>query len=129
MNKYPQKVIVYGVIIVMTIITAVYAGYFESEDLSFIIKSSSMSPIMKINDTIIVDPTIPFDSIEIGDIIVFDRPSDRDRVIVHRVVSIIDDDPLTLRTQGDANPASIPGTDFPITEEEYIGKVSRIIEG
>jgi len=27
------------------------------------------------------------------------------------------------RTKGDANPASIPGTDFPITENEYIGKV------
>ena len=38
-------------------------------------------------------------------------------------MSIIDDNPKTIRTQGDANPASIPGTDFPITEEEYIGKV------
>ena len=28
-----------------------------------------------------------------------------------------------LERQGDANPASIPGTDFPITAEEYIGKV------
>ena len=44
------------------------------------------------------------------------------RVIVHRVVSILDDNPKTIRTQGDANPGSIPGTDFPITEEEYIRK-------
>jgi signal peptidase len=40
------------------------------------------------------------------------------------VVSIINDDPKTVRTQGDANSASIRGTDFPITEEEYIGKVA-----
>ena len=43
------------------------------------------------------------------------------------MASIIDEDPLTIRTKGDANPASIPGTDFPITEEEYIGKVAYVI--
>ena len=66
----------------------------------------------------------PFEDIEVGDIIVFDRPSDHNRVIVHRVASILDDDPKTIRTKGDANPGSIPGTDFPITEEEYLGKVA-----
>ena len=70
----------------------------------------------------------PFEDIEIGDIIVFNRPSDHNRVIVHRVVSITDDDPKTLRTKGDSNPASIPGTDFPITQEEYIGKVVYTLE-
>ncbi len=48
-------------------------------------------------------------------------------MIVHRVVSITDDDPRTLRTKGDNNVASIPGTDFPITEKEYIGKVEYIV--
>ena len=43
------------------------------------------------------------------------------------MVSITNEDPKTIRTQGDANPGSIPGTDFPITEEEYIGKVAYII--
>ena len=43
------------------------------------------------------------------------------------MVSITNEDPRTIRTQGDANPGSIPGTDFPITEEEYIGKVAHII--
>ena len=28
-----------------------------------------------------------------------------------------------MRTKGDANSASIPGTDYPITEDEYIGTV------
>jgi len=69
----------------------------------------------------------PFEEVEVGDIIVFNRPSGHDRVIVHRVVSIIDNDPFTIRTKGDANPASIPGTDFPITDEEFIGKVANVI--
>jgi signal peptidase len=66
---------------------------------------------------------VTFEEIQVGDIIVFDRPSGHDRVIVHRVVSITDDNPKTIRTKGDNNVASIPGTDFPITEKEYIGKV------
>ena len=48
-------------------------------------------------------------------------------MIVHRVESILSEDPLTVRTQGDANPSWIRGTDYPITEEEYIGKVQYII--
>jgi signal peptidase len=82
-----------------------------------------MIPVLEVYDVLIVQGHDPFEEVEIGDIIVFNRPSDHNRVIVHRVVSIIDENPKTIRTQGDANPASIPGTDFPISEEEYIGKV------
>ena len=38
--------------------------------------------------------------VQIGDIIVFDRPSDHDRVIVHRVESITNENPIELRTKG-----------------------------
>jgi len=48
-------------------------------------------------------------------------------VIVHRVVAVVDDDPLTLRTKGDNNQNSIVGTDYPITEEEYKGTVIHVI--
>ena len=51
----------------------------------------------------------------------------QEKVIVHRVVAVVDDDPKTLRTKGDNNQASILGTDFPITEKEYIGTVVHII--
>jgi len=43
------------------------------------------------------------------------------------VVAVVDDDPKTLRTKGDNNQASIPGTDFPITEQEYVGTVVHVI--
>ena len=109
----------------------------------YVVASGSMIPVLEIYDVLVVQGDCfdlggildiedcirfswytPFEDIEVGDIIVFDRPSDHNRVIVHRVASIISDDPKTIRTQGDANPGSIPGTDFPITEEEYIGKVA-----
>jgi len=96
---------------------------FGTQNPFYVVASGSMIPELEVYDVLIVQGHEPFEDVEKGDIIVFNRPSDHDRVIVHRVVSIMNDDPKTLRTKGDANPASIPGTDFPITEEEYIGKV------
>ena len=32
-----------------------------------------------------------------------------------------------VRTKGDANPSSIAGTDYPITEKEYLGKVEHVV--
>ena len=89
----------------------------------YVVASGGMGPTLDMYDVIITQGHEPFEDIAIGDIIVFLRPSDHNRVQFARVVSILDDDPKTIRTQGDANNASIPGTDFPITEEEYIGKV------
>ena len=96
---------------------------FGTENPFYVVASGSMIPELQVYDVLIVQGHVAFEEVKIGDIIVFDRPSDHDRVIVHRVVSITDEDPRTLRTKGDNNVASIPGTDFPITEKEYIGKV------
>ncbi len=93
----------------------------------YVVSSGSMVPELEVYDVLVVNGNILFEEVEVGDIIVFNRPSGHDRVIVHRVAAIIDEDPFTIRTKGDANPASIPGTDFPITEEEYIGKVWHVI--
>lgn len=93
----------------------------------YVVSSGSMVPVLQVYDVLIVDGKISFDKVQVGDIIVFNRPSGHDRVIVHRVAAIIDENPFTIRTKGDANPASIPGTDFPITEEEYIGKVWQVV--
>jgi len=124
------KGVIKDIIIVVVGVIVIWLGLqlaFGTENPFYVVASGSMIPELEVYDVLIVQGHAPFEDIEIGDIIVFNRPSDHNRVIVHRVVSIIDDDPKTLRTQGDANPASIPGTDFPITEEEYIGKVEYTI--
>jgi len=93
----------------------------------YVVASGSMIPVLEVYDVLIVQGHEPFEDIKVGDIIVFNRPSGHDRVIVHRVESIIGEDPKIIRTKGDANVASIPGTDFPITQEEYIGKVVYVV--
>lgn len=127
-RKY--KALVKDLIIVGAGILAILIGlqlFFGTSNPFYVVASGSMVPELQVYDIIVIYGNEPFEEVEVGDIIVFDRPSDHDRVIVHRIVSITDRDPFTVRTQGDANPASIPGTDFPITEEEYIGTVAYVI--
>ena len=126
MKKSISKGVIKDIIIVGVGVLVIWIGLqaaFGTQNPFYVVASGSMIPVLEVYDVLIVQGHEPFEDIEVGDIIVFNRPSDHNRVIVHRVASIIDDEPKTVRTKGDANPASIPGTDFPITEEEYIGKV------
>ena len=117
-------IIIIGIAVIFVILQVVF-GFGTNP--FYVVASGSMIPELQVHDIIVVQGNIPFEEIEISDIIVFNRPSDHNKVIVHRVVTILDDDPKTLRTKGDANMGSIPGTDFPITEEEYLGKMVFII--
>ena len=125
-KKIISKGVIKDILIVVVGVLIIWLGLqiaFGTQNPFYVVASGSMIPVLEVYDVIVIQGHVPFEEVEIGNIIVFNRPSDHDRVIVHRVVSITDDNPKTIRTQGDANNASIPGTDFPITEEEYIGKV------
>ncbi len=129
-KKSMSKGILKDIIIVAIGVIVIWVGLqvaFGTQNPFYVVASGSMIPVLQVYDVLIVQGHEPFEDIKVGDIIVFNRPSGHDRVIVHRVASIIDDEPKTIRTKGDANPASIPGTDFPITKEEYIGKVAYVI--
>ena len=97
----------------------------------YIVSSGSMEPVLKVNDILVVRDGQSFDDLKIGEIIVFHRPEGGDRVIVHRIVEITEDrnGDRIIRTKGDANPSSIPGTDSPITKDKYIGRVVYVIPG
>jgi signal peptidase I len=98
----------------------------------YVVSSGSMEPELKVNDVLIVRDGGSWEELNVGDIIVFNRPEGGDRVIVHRIVDTDvdgDDGEMMIRTKGDANPASIPGTDYPIKQDDYIGKVIYVIPG
>ena len=124
------KGIVRDVVIVAVSIAIIWLGlqaYFGTSNPFYVVSSGSMYPTLAMYDIIVVTGHAQFDDVTIGDVIVFDRPKDEAKVIVHRVVAEVGDDPKVLRTKGDNNQASIPGTDFPITEENYLGTVAHII--
>jgi signal peptidase len=122
--------IVKDIIIIAIGIAIIWIGLrvaFGTENPFYVVSSGSMIPNLNIFDVIVVQGHVSFDQLKIGDIIVFNRPDGHDKVIVHRVAEILNKDPLVIRTKGDANPGSIPGTDFPITKNDYIGKVVYVI--
>jgi len=111
--------------------------------------SGSMIPVIHLDDLITVDDEFsPFKEVRIGDIIAFraPEPSEENKVLVHRVMAIIEKGnnltgnvvlcaPIaineeiqekTLLTKGDANECSLPGIDFPITVQNYIGTVVKV---
>ena len=130
MTSRSIKNIIKDIVIVAVCVAVVWIAlqvYFGTPNPFYVVSSGSMYPELAMYDIIVVTGHASFEDVKVGDIIVFDQPKDHDKVIVHRVVAVVDDDPKTLRTKGDNNQASIPGTDFPITEEEYIGTVVHLI--
>tara|TARA_B100001079_G_scaffold263475_1_gene266733 strand:- start:4270 stop:4944 length:675 start_codon:yes stop_codon:yes gene_type:complete len=128
------KNLVKDVIIVIVAIAVIWIGLqvvFGTANPFYVVSSGSMIPTLEIYDVIVVEGNTSFEDVKKGDIIVFYSPAKYDlgeeRVIVHRVESIISEDPKTIQTRGDANPRSMKNVDYPITEKIYLGKVEYII--
>ena len=124
------KGIIRDIVIVAISIAIIWIGlqaYFGTSNPFYVVSSGSMYPQLAMYDIIVVTGHAQFADVTIGDVIVFERPKDGAKVIVHRVVAEVGVDPKVLRTKGDNNQDSIPGTDFPITEENYLGTVVYII--
>ena len=128
------KNLVKDVIIVIVAIAVIWISLqvvFGTSNPFYVVSSGSMIPTLEVYDVIVVEGNTPFQDVKKGDIIVFYSPAKyelgEERVIVHRVDSIISEEPRTLQTKGDANPRSMKNVDYPITEEIYLGKVEFII--
>ena len=134
MGKRSTKYLIKDIVIIVIAIAVIWFGLqaiFGTANPFYVVSSGSMIPALQVYDVIVVEGNTPFDDIKKGDIIVFYSPKlyeqGKERVIVHRVTLEMGEDPKIVRTKGDANPASIAGTDYPITEKEYLGKVEHVI--
>jgi len=92
-----------------------YADHFQAT-------SENMEPVIMKGNEVEIDRSFPFAEMKIGDTMVFASNPDG-RKLLSRIVEVTEEKPYTLRTQGDANSASLPGREYSITEEQYIGKV------
>ena len=134
MGKSSTKSLIKDIVIIVIAIAVIWFGLqaiFGTANPFYVVSSGSMIPALQVYDVIVVEGNTPFDDVKKGDIIVFYSPKlyeqGKERVIVHRVTLEMGEDPKIVRTKGDANPASIAGTDYPITEKEYLGKVEHVI--
>ena len=134
MGTSSTKNLIKDAIIIIVAIAIIWLGLqavFGTANPFYVVSSGSMIPVLQVYDVIVVEGNTPFEDVEKGDIIVFYSPKlyeqGKERVIVHRVSLLMGEDPKIVRTKGDANPASIAGTDYPITEKEYLGKVQHVV--
>jgi signal peptidase I len=97
---------------------------YENEGNMYKIKSGSMSPTFE-DGYLVGVGKFNFNDLRLGDIIAFHRPTGEDVIIISRVMELQTgpQNETVITTKEDANPASIPGTDFPIREYNYIGRV------
>ena len=117
-------IIVIGVVLIWFAVKVV----FNVDNPFYVVSSGSMIPVLNVGDILIVKDGNTFNSLKVGDVIVFNRPQGGDRVIVHRIIEISDRfGEKVIVTKGDANDGIIPGTDFPIREKDYIGTVAYTV--
>jgi signal peptidase I len=116
----------------------------------YVVVSGSMIPNLNIGDLLVIDHNYNYNNLKVGDIIVFNTPGVNNKgqhlTIVHRVAEIITVPSIErggsnndqnndnhnsiikiIRTKGDANPGSIRLLDYPIRQQNYIGKVVHVI--
>ena len=117
-------IIVIGVVLIWFAVKVV----FNVDNPFYVVSSGSMIPVLNVGDILIVKDGNTFNSLKVGDVIVFNRPQGGDRVIVHRIIEISDRfGEKVIVTKGDANDGIIPGTDFPIREKDYLGSVAYTV--
>ena len=137
-NKIKNKQIIKTVttIIVIILITTsfwfVVKVYFKTDNPIYVVTSGSMSPNINVNDLIIIKGDKEFDSLEVGDVIIYFKPntpheciSEIRNCIVHRINKVITNDgQKELITKGDNNKFA---DQWIITESDYIGYVILVI--
>jgi signal peptidase I len=133
-TKIPNEIKYIAVIVIAVVV--IWVGIqiaFGVINPFYVVASESMVPKLKVGDFVVINHNIQFDTLKIGDIIVFKEPvpdkGQEPETIVHRIRAIgIDSlDNKVVVTKGDANPDSIPGIDYPIMHDNYIGKVVYVI--
>jgi signal peptidase I len=115
-----------GILVITVALTLSFTlgGY----NILYVITSGSMSPTIDQNDLILVNRLASLETLQVGDIIVFNSPDGVSGVVTHRVVQFLQSEsgPYVV-TKGDANRYSIPQIDYPITSKDLIGTVALTI--
>lgn len=127
------KLLVWSLTVFLILAVAYGAFGYASGSVPYYVVSdrpSSMSPTINFGGFVLTyKPS--FDSLKVGDIIVFHYPFGGQSFVVHRVVGIVQDCPVSgsycLATKGDNN-ATNPSIDpWNVTEQMYVGKIVLVV--
>jgi signal peptidase I len=105
---------------------AAYAGLLVAGFKPVAVYSGSMRPTLGVG-SLAVDRVVSARTVRVGDVITFDDPYDKGRLVTHRVVQIVPTKHgLAYRTKGDANAARDP---WAIRLEGNVGRVAFQVPG
>ena len=136
-NKKLLVFIIVPITILGFTLTAIHLVGLDSN--FYVVVSDSMIPSLNTGHVVITntnndDTCSSFECLKEGDVIVFHpnsptRNSETGKIIVHRIeeIGFDSDGQRVIRTKGDANSESIPGVDYPISKNNYVGKVVYVI--
>lgn len=111
--SYILLAMVLGLVVFALLLPSVFSGRLA------IVRSSSMEPVMPAGALALMLPIAP-EEVEVGDIIAYEAPLDRDVTISHRVVEVRADEALSFVTKGDAVEEADP---FLLPAGNVLGKV------
>jgi signal peptidase I len=107
-------------------ITIFYSSIEEPIGSIYHVNSDNMRPALNRGDAVSISSDKSFDSPRLGDIIVF-RTSNDNKAMIQRIIAINSiNGERTINTKGDVEATSLNGTDYSITQSNYIGKVAKI---
>ena len=99
-SKNPVKKFLQVAVVPILVFLVIY-GFFLLSGLRLCPNTTgSMAPTIPAYSLCLIDTHVDYDSLQVGDIIVYDRPYDHMQVI-HRIVAVLPDG---IITKGDANP-------------------------
>jgi signal peptidase I len=105
---------------VVTFVTG-YAALLAAGFKPVVVYSGSMRPTLGVG-SLAVDRVIPAGKVHVGDLITFNDPHTRGRLVTHRVAQIVPTQHgLAYRTKGDANPTRDP---WAIRLNDKVGSVA-----
>lgn len=114
-RKYTKDILTIVVAIVLILFLYIGPRFLLATDTPLIgITTGSMSPAIQVGDLVIVQGVQP-EEIKIGDIIIFDPPTEGIGRTAHRVIDIrpLANGTLTFKTKGDANDIEDQYTVYP----------------
>jgi signal peptidase I len=98
-----------------------YAALLAAGFKPVVVYSGSMRPTLGVG-SLAVDRVVPASSVHVGDVITFNDPYTKGRLVTHRVTRIVSTNHgLAYRTKGDANAARDP---WAIKLQDQVGRVA-----
>ena len=114
-----------AIMFVVLLFVGIYTVIIENPGPFLTVKNNGMSPTILDGERVRYDETYSFDLVSVDDVIIFSPDELSEKLVIHRVVEIIQEDPKEIKTLPDSITDSIYN-EFYISEHEFLGKVIKV---